>query len=181
MSLGSPEVPRLICSRHSQYPLVAIGGGNILDSSTPEKIARELARTLSFMSSRVGINKAGESVQLDLLERFYLFSLVCEIRCIHLLAHFASWSASGWTYHTIYVTTVHPTTNEHHRDFALLYLLTWVQKHTIQMAERLDAHLSELSDMELAECQQEFLRPLPMFERTKVSQGTIFPPFHHAE
>lgn len=176
-SLGSPDVPRLVCSLNSRYPLIAIGGSNILDSTSVEKLARELARTLSFMADRADIDSDG----VGLLKGFYLYSLLCEIDFVHFYAHFVSkdTSDSSWTYHAIRVTSV--TFEPGTRGLFLPYLLTWVQQHTIRMAEQLNTCLSKLSDKEMAECEQDYLRPLPMFERSKVSYSAISPHSRRAE
>lgn len=172
VSLGSVEIPRLICAPNSLYPLVAIGGSNSLNSSSIEKIGRELARTLSFMASRADASIPNGSGHVSLLDGFYLYSLVCEIENLYVFAHFVSRSASGWTYNTVNVTTVNLTPDERYRDFSLPYVLTWIREHTLRMAQRLGSHLEELSDMELVEYQQIYLRPLPPFEIPKVSDDT---------
>lgn len=167
-ALGSTAIPRLICSQNNGYPLIAIGGDDLLRPSSIEQLGRELARTLSFMADRFDMSTSEGSDRARLIDGFWLYSLVCEIREVHLYAHFVSRSDPEWVYHAIQVTTVSINPRPNRCDFSLMYLLTWVREHTIRMSTHLDAVLNELSDVELAECRLDYLRPLPMFKTPPV-------------
>ena len=126
------------------------------------------------MSDLDGSTVAGNESARGPVPNFYLVSVICNALEVHFYAHFAGRLESGLAYHAVKVASVSLTRNTDFRDFALPYMLTWVQDHTVRMAAKLEAHLGQFSDSELARCRAEFLRPLPAFEPT-VSFHVLFP------